>query len=109
MLIQLMSADDVLVSQSPFLRLAEPLSLQLLVCKHSQSVPHSVLVFQMLSSLLLVHRGLVGVSDVVLVFQMLSLKLLVHRGLVGVSDTVLLSLPREWKIAFLSWQSGVTG
>ena len=57
MLIQLTYADDVLVSQSPFLRLAEPLSLKLLVCEHPQSVLHSVLVFQMLSSLLLVQRS----------------------------------------------------
>ena len=85
MLVQLTYVDNVLVSQSPFLRLSEQLSLQLFVCEHSQSVPHSVLVFQMLFSLLLVYRGLVGVSD-----------------------AVVLSLPREWKIAFLSWQSGVT-
>ena len=81
----------------------------MLVHRGLVGVSDGVLVFQLLSSLLLVHRGLVGVSDVVLVFQLLSLKLLVHGDLVGVSDAVLLSLPREWKIAFLSWQSGVTG
>ncbi len=68
------------------------------MCEHSQSVLHSVLVFQMLSSLLLVHRGLVGVSDAVLMFQLLSLKLLVHIGLVGVADAVILSLPKNGRL-----------
>ena len=57
---------------------------------------------------LLVHGGLQGGSDVALDFQMLSLKLLVHGGLPGDFYAVLLSLTKEWKIAFLRWQSGMS-
>ena len=132
MLIQLTDADGIVLAHPSFLPLSELLFLLLLMCEHPQAVPHVALVFQflfllqlvfegfqggsdvalkfqMLSLKLLVHGGLLGGSDVAQEFQMLSLKLVVHGGLPGDSDAVLLSLPKEWKIAFLSWQSGVRG